>query len=85
VRWKPRPLHEAVVLSSTSTSSRLTSSSTVSVSSTTRAELRLLACGWRFSRVFTVSWDYVEAPQGTARPIIQAVDKVQGGSCGQKG
>jgi hypothetical protein len=37
------------------------------------------------SRVFTVSWDYVEASLGTARPITQAVDKVQGGSCGQKG
>jgi hypothetical protein len=41
----------ALVLSSTSTSSRLKSSSTVSVSSTTRAELRLLACGWRFESV----------------------------------
>jgi hypothetical protein len=51
VRWKPRPFHEAVVFSSTSTSSRLTSSSTVQVSSTTRAELRLRACGWRFESV----------------------------------
>ena len=28
------------------------------------------------SRVFTVSWDYVEASLGTARPITPAVDKV---------
>ena len=34
------------------------------------------------SRVFTVRLDYVETPLGTARPITQAVDKVQGGSCG---
>jgi hypothetical protein len=40
-----------VVLSSMSTSSRLTTSSTVSVSSTTRAELRLLDSGWRFESV----------------------------------
>ena len=46
-----RPFHEAVVLSSTSTSSRLTSSSTVSVFSTTRVELCLRACGWRFKSV----------------------------------
>jgi hypothetical protein len=85
VRWKPRPFHEAVVLSSTSTSSRLTSSSTVQVSFTTRAELRLRACGWRFESVHSVSWDYLEAPQGTARPITQAVGKVQGDSSGQKG
>src|SRR5919107_4399672 len=32
------------------------------------------------SRVFNVGWDYVEASLGTARPITQAVDKVQGGS-----
>jgi hypothetical protein len=37
------------------------------------------------SSVFTVSWDYVEASLGTARPITKAVGKVQGGSCGQKG
>jgi hypothetical protein len=37
------------------------------------------------SRVFTVHWDYVETPLGTARPITQAVGKIQGGSCGQKG
>src|SRR5215204_1106704 len=37
------------------------------------------------SRVFTTSRDYVEASVGTARPITQAVGKVQGGSCGQKG
>ena len=48
---KPPPFDEAVVLSSTSTSSRLTSSSSVSVSSTARAELRLLASGWRFQSV----------------------------------
>ena len=41
----------SVVPSSTSTSSRLTSSSTVQVSSTTQAELRLLASGWRFESV----------------------------------
>ena len=40
-----------VVSSSTSTSSRLTCSSTVQVSSTIQAELRLLACGWRFESV----------------------------------
>jgi hypothetical protein len=34
------------------------------------------------SRVFTVHWDYVETPMGTARPITPTVDKVQGGSCG---
>jgi hypothetical protein len=34
------------------------------------------------SRVLIVRWDYVETPLGTARPITQAVDKVQGGSCG---
>jgi hypothetical protein len=28
------------------------------------------------SRVFTVRWDYVETPLGTARPITPAVDKV---------
>src|SRR5918995_972726 len=61
VRWKSDPSMKLVVISSTSTSSRLTSSSTVSVSSTTRAELRLLVSGGG-SRVFTVSWDYVEAP-----------------------
>src|SRR5215211_7433172 len=37
------------------------------------------------SRVFAVSWYYVEASLGTARPITQAVDKVEGDSCGQKG
>src|SRR5829696_5199111 len=40
-----------VVPSSTSTSSRLTSSSTVQVSSTIQAALRLLACEWRFESV----------------------------------
>jgi hypothetical protein len=34
------------------------------------------------SRVFTVRLDYVETPLGRARLITQAVDKVQGGSCG---
>jgi len=51
VPWKPRPFDEAVVLSSTSTSSRLTSSSSVSVSSSTRAALRLRACWWRFESI----------------------------------
>src|SRR5829696_9487371 len=37
------------------------------------------------SRVCTVGWDYVEAPQGTARQSTQTVGKVQGGSRGQKG
>jgi hypothetical protein len=48
VSWKARPFDEAVVPSSTSTSSQLTPSSTVSVSSASRAELHLRACGLRF-------------------------------------
>jgi hypothetical protein len=37
------------------------------------------------SRVFTTSRDYVGTSLGTARPITEAVGKVYGGSCGQKG
>jgi hypothetical protein len=47
VRWKPRPFDEAVVPSSTLISSQLTPSSTISVSSASRAELHPRACGWR--------------------------------------
>ena len=58
-------------------------SSTVQVSSTTHAELRILSCGWQFESVHSVSWDYLEAPPGIARPITPAVDKVEGDSSGQ--
>ena len=51
MRWKPRPFDEAVVPSSTLISSQLTPSSTISVSSASRAELHPRACGWRFESV----------------------------------
>jgi hypothetical protein len=74
-----------VVPSSTSTSSRLTSSSTVQVCPLLPTPSCASSPVSGGSRVFTVHWDYVETPLGTARPITQAVGKIQGGSCGQKG